>query len=562
MRGKRVPAATLAALISLAVLGAGLATPAVASDRHERASHRGDRGLSKPVYDESVVEEYRVKTRYGTIYGVVERPEVSQGRKVPVILTYTPYSVFETPLSPLSTYNVSYDTEFWVSRGYARAFFDLVGTNGSSGCYDYGGIRERKTGKAVVDFLGTRSWSTGKVGMLGVSYDGTTQWAAAVEAPKHLVTIVPQVGIGRWWDYAFSQGVRFASGSGTPYLFDYGFGFLPTTHPTDPTKSLEATRDHVRPCERFKHNERAFLPDPVYDSFWDERDYLRRIDNVRASVLIEGSWRDGNVHPINSIEMWDALPARLPSKLVMAQQGHGDANLQDSQQLRHAWFDHWLLGTETGVMKLPRVVSVVNGSQRFEESDWPPPGTHTLALRLDKGDARSGALVLEDPREPVWTDGNPFLDEQLVLSGFGGNAALLFGGSELRRDVRISGTVVLHAEVVTDIENTWLTPVLFEESPNGSRRAITTGLLNARNRFSLRESVPLVPGQRWAGDVEFQPVDWVVKEGHRIGLALMSMNEDEALYWSGLVATNELQLGGKSRLLLPVSEGAGQLRDR
>ena len=43
--------------------------------------------------------------------------------------------------------------------------------------------------------------------MIGVSYDGTTQWATAVEAPKHLTTIIPQVAIDRWYDYSFSQGV-------------------------------------------------------------------------------------------------------------------------------------------------------------------------------------------------------------------------------------------------------------------------------------------------------------------------------------------------------------------
>ena len=81
--------------------------------------------------------------------------------------------------------------------------------------------------------------------------------------------------------------------------------------------------DHINPCERVEHNTESFLPDPVYDEFWKERDYLSRIDNVKASVMIEGSWVDYNVHPRNSIYMWEALPANHPKRLVMSQQGHG-----------------------------------------------------------------------------------------------------------------------------------------------------------------------------------------------------------------------------------------------
>ena len=34
-------------------------------------------------------------------------------------------------------------------------------------------------------------WSNGKVGMVGISWNGTTPLAAAVEDPDHLATIVP-----------------------------------------------------------------------------------------------------------------------------------------------------------------------------------------------------------------------------------------------------------------------------------------------------------------------------------------------------------------------------------
>ncbi|MGH2729219.1 MAG: CocE/NonD family hydrolase [Actinomycetota bacterium] len=535
VRRALLPALTAAVLAATGVAQAGNEEP-----------YETTEGQSQPKYDESVVEEYRVQTKWGKLYGVIERPVVPEGLKVPVILTYTPYTVLDGP-TPIGFGDSTSD--YFVPRGYARAIFDLVGTNGSTGCYDYGGIRERESGAELVDALGEMEWSNGRVGMIGGSYDGTTQWAAAVETPKHLTTIVPQVAIGRWYDYTYGQGVRFASGSGTPLLFDYGFGFIPPTHggPPDP----EAPVDHIRPCERMEHNQRAFLPDPVYDKFWDERDYLKRIHKVRASVMIEGSWVDYNVHPVNSIEMWMALPQGHPKRLVMAQQGHGAANLPDSINIRHAWFDYWLLGLNTGVMDLPQVDSLANNQLRFQSEQWPPPASHTVAMPLVDHDA-DGSLTLLDAEEPVWIDDNPVLSDRDVLADEGGTADLLFVGQPMDHDVRIAGIPVLDVKVVTSAANTWVTPVIFAEDANGNRRMLARGLLNARNRFGERKSVPLKSGRPWSGSVKFQPVDYVLSEGSRLGVAVMSMNGNEALYWGGSNATNELRLNG-SRLLLPLA---------
>lgn len=549
----------IAAVLSLLATAGGVSTAAADEDEDE---YRTTEGISEPVYEDSVLEEYRVPTEHGTIYGVVLRPVVPAGHKVPVILTYSPYNVLTRPVGAAALVSTGDDVEdYFVPRGYARASFDLVGTRESAGCYDHGGVRERETAAAVVDFLGSQEWSSGKVGMIGGSYDGTTQWAAAVEAPRHLTTIVPQVAIGRWYDYAYGQGVRFSSGSGTPWLFDFGFGFAPPTGVSGGTAWAEALRDHATPCERVTHNERAFLPDPVYDEYWDERDYLQRIDAVKASVLLVGSWRDYNVHPINSYEMWRALPPRLPKKLIMGQKGHSGKQVEDSQDLYHAWFDHWLLGLPTGIMELPQSDSVVNGQERFQDAAWPPPGTTAVQLTLQQTTARRGSVGLVDAEQAKWTDDDPALDEFDVLTGRAAGSSVLFTGEPVAGAVRISGVPVLDVQLTTSAESTHLTPVLFEEGPTGLRTVITRGLLNSRNRSSLRESLPLTPGSTWRAVVEFQPVDHVLEEGHRLGVAVMSMNSREALYPDTTRATNEILLQGESRLVVPASANAPALGD-
>ena len=543
---RSIAAVTAVVLVALACLLPGVSLA-------QEPTYETTMGKSMPIYEESIQEDYRVKTRHGMIYGVVIRPVVPAGVKVPVILTYSPYNALSRTHNAES-YRDEF-TDYYVPRGYARAVFDLVGTRESGGCYDYGGVRERKTGAAVVNHLGSRPWSNGKVGMIGVSYDGTTPWAAAVEAPRHLTTIVPQVGIGRWWDYTFGQGVRFYSGYGTPFLFDFGFGSLPPTDPSDPNAFAEAAQDHIRPCERIEHNDRGFLPDPVYDEFWDERDYLARIDNVRASVMIEGSWRDYNVHPINSIEMWAALPDDHPKKLVMGQQGHGPSRLPDALNIRHAWFDYWLLGLDTGVMDLPRVDSDT-GMQplvRFQDSEWPPVGTKVIDYSLT-ANSEANAFVLQDKDRASWIDEQPLLSEGMVLDGIAGNAAITFHSPVALSDRRIAGIPELDAWVVSSGESTFLTPILFDiNESQGSARVITRGLLNSRNRYSNRTSRPLIPGEAWRAHVFFQPIDWVLLKGHRLGLAIMSMNTNEALYPDDISSANEILLDDRARLLLPLN---------
>ena len=132
--------------------------------------------------DGSVTVSYVVPTRDAQIYLEVVEP-TSHGKVVraPVILTYSPYSVLGR----------NGDAGHWNPLGYARAYADVIGTGNSGGCYDYGGNREKRTGHDVVEWIARQRWSTGKVGMLGGSYDGTTQYATAVTHPRGLATIVP-----------------------------------------------------------------------------------------------------------------------------------------------------------------------------------------------------------------------------------------------------------------------------------------------------------------------------------------------------------------------------------
>ena len=564
----------VALLVALAV------PPVAAAQEAPPPEVQTTKGVTEPVYENSVTESYTVETDHGTIYGEVIRPLTDDGADVtaPVILTYSPYNILSSPINQTGSIAADATADYFVPRGYARAKFDVVGTRESSGCYDYGGIGERETGAAVVDFLGTQPWSNGKVGMIGGSYDGTTAIATAIEAPEHLTTIIPQVAIDRWYDYAYGGGVRYFlnnekpsdEGFDTPFAFDFGFGFLPPADVTNPELFADAVGTRINPCERIQHTQRGYEFDPVYDEFWVERDYRRLADKVKASVFVEGGWLDHNVKHWDSTRFFLALPEDHPKKLVMGQWTHTSNKFADAQDVRHAWFDYWLMGLDTGVMDLPQVDTQLNTqagtSDREQESAWPPPGTAEVALDLvTEAPGQIGELAIS-AGSPSWTDENgaPVTEEEMFSGPAPGTERFVRLTSEpLSSDVRISGSPLVDLLVSSSAEHTQFTPVLYSEAPDGTIDVITRGFLNVRNRNGLDVSEPAPVDEPYRAPVDMWDTDYLVPEGHRLGLVVASDNADWALDDDDPTGVNTMILADEepagSVLRVPVSEGQAAL---
>ena len=98
--------------------------------------------------------------------------EVLEECKVPVIAEIGPYYDDGdvdalTPADRLGRFLI----ENYVQHGYGVAQVSVFGTGQSNHCMDLMGHDEQAGIKAAVDWLGTQSWSNGKVGAIGKSYD-------------------------------------------------------------------------------------------------------------------------------------------------------------------------------------------------------------------------------------------------------------------------------------------------------------------------------------------------------------------------------------------------------
>jgi X-Pro dipeptidyl-peptidase len=564
------------------LLGGGLFGPSAVPGAVGRAAaddHETTAGETEPAYDRLPPEEVYVETEYESadgatetpaIYGEVIRPDVPAGRDVPVILTYSPYNYIGDDGGSIADDRVA---DYYVPRGYARAVFDVVGTRNSGGCFDNGGVRERKTAAQVVEALGAMEWSNGKVGMVGISWNGTTPLAAALEDPDHLATIVPQAGLSRWYNYFYDGGIRyFLDGSNYfslfqvagPAAYDTGLAMPPPNNVDDPDRWAAAMEDRYRPCDTVKRQHESYQPNPVYNDYWRRRDYERRADEVTASVFLEVGWRDGNVVPWNSTRFFQALPDDHPKKLSAGMWGHGSSEFADADDVRHAWFDYWLYDIDTGVMDLPRVDSGLNTGRRTQQSDWPPRTTarHRLGLVRSRPAAAGAldALALAEPGEPVYVESDPPLTEPEMFAGENRGNHLTFRSAPLDRDVRISGRPRLDVHARSATDSTHYTPVMYDRGPDGAVDIITRGFLNARNRNGLDCSEPVPTDEPYHVPVDLWDVDWVVQSGHRLGVVVASENAEWAVNDHGNPNRNRILLSDdpcepSSRLVVPVSEG-------
>ena len=143
--------------------------------------------------------------------------------KYPVIMTYGPYGKYlhfedlyetcwtrmveEHPDVPAGSTNKYQnwevvDPEKWVPDGYAVVRVDSRGAGRSPGVIDIWSAREAQDFYQCIEWAAVQPWSTGKIGLNGISYYGMNQWQVGELQPPHLTAMCVWEGrpiiTGKW----------------------------------------------------------------------------------------------------------------------------------------------------------------------------------------------------------------------------------------------------------------------------------------------------------------------------------------------------------------------------
>jgi X-Pro dipeptidyl-peptidase len=249
----------------------------------------------------------------------------------------------------------------WVPRGFAVVHSDAPGTGLSQGCPTIGGDPEQLAPKAVIDWLNGRArgfrtidgaedeevlatWSTGKVGMTGTSYNGTIPLAAAVTGVRGLEAIIPIAPNTSYYHYYRSNGLVRHPGGWLGEDIDFLYDFVNSGDPArrEQCNALYRDGEFARGRDRESGD---------YNEFWRSRDLLPKVRNIRAAVLMAHAFNDWNVVPEHSVRIYDALKGRVPRQAYFHQGGHGGA---PPLEMMNRWFTRYLYGVENGVERMPK----------------------------------------------------------------------------------------------------------------------------------------------------------------------------------------------------------------
>jgi predicted acyl esterase len=270
----------------------------------------------------------------------------------------------------------------------------------------------------LIEWAATQPWSTGKVGLSGVSYLAMSQWSVAALNPPHLSAIMPWEGVSDMYrEMAFHGGIRET-------------GFVPAFY-----------RQHV-----WANRNRAFPPaenlldqiqsHPLDDEYWaTKRPDLSRID---VPALICATWSDQGLHTRGSLEGFARISSQHKWLYTHGRRKWETFYSPEAQAVQQQFFDHFLKDLDTGILEVPPVRLEVRRAYYSQtvrsEPEWPL--AHTVAHRLYLN-ARDGSLG--DAPAPE--------EASVTYDSRGGGATFTF---RFDRDTELTGGMRLHLWIAAE----------------------------------------------------------------------------------------------------------------
>jgi len=427
------------------------------------------------------------------------------------------------------------DPEKWVPDGYVCVRVDSRGCGRSPGYVDHFSPRETDDFVACIEWAGQQTWSSGKVGLSGVSYFGINQWQVASRQPKYLSAMCIWEGAADWyrdmthhggilstfWDNWYDMQVK---------TVQYGLGERgPKSSATGALVCGDVTLTDAELAANRCQFGQDILTHPEDDAYHRERS--AQWDKITVPFLSAGNWGGQGLHLRGNSESF----MRAASKhkwLEMHGLEHWTHFYTDyGIQIQKRFFAHFLKGEANGWDQEPPVRLQVRHPKRFEErtdSNWPLPQTQWTQMYLS---AHDQSLSEQAPT----TNGR--LSFQAMGDG------LSFVSAPLSHDMELTGPLAAQLKVSSSTTDAdvflvlrVLTPDLREVTFAGAidpHTPVAQGWLRASHRaldaeltrpyrpyHTHTQPQPLTPGQAVTLDVELWPTSIVIPAGHRLALSV------------------------------------------
>jgi predicted acyl esterase len=487
-----------------------------------------------------------------------------------------PENLEEKP-NPLMNWE-TINPEWWVTKGYIAIRIDARGTGKSPGQGEPFSYQESLDFYDAIQWAAAQGWSSGAVGLSGISYFAINQWFVANHQPPALKAIIPWEGFADLYrDALFHGGIlnQFMTNWFVTHLSHHLIG------------------------RAYRHNPDTFQTNTLWKWLRNNLDNgtfkgeQAQWDRITMPMLTAGNWSGMGLHLRGNTEAF--MRAATPHKKLRIHTGTHvhPFYTEDGRRDQLRFFDYWLKGIDNGVMEEPPVkLAIRRGNGEFtwrHEREWPLARTQWTRFYFDLADGR---LVYANPATTATrtyfasglskggssSASSTFLASGAMASGMG----ISLETPPLAEDMEVTGPVAAQLYVSSTTEDMDLFLTLRNIDPDGNdvweigQQGQQVPVAKGWLRVSQREldpalSLPYRPyhthrrrqyleaDQVVQVQVEIWPTSMVFKKGHRIRLDVQPRDGVGSVHYTHYHAdynsgSNTIYAGGEreSFLLLPV----------
>jgi putative CocE/NonD family hydrolase len=530
------------------------------------------------------------------LFTIVYTPK-NKSEEYPILLMRTPYNV--SLFSGNETGRIFVPSKSFIQEGYIFVFQDVRGKFMSEG--EFVNMRPYNPNKITdndidesSDTYDTIEWlinnienHNSKVGLWGNSYPGFFTIMGSIDAHPNLVAVSPQAPIADWFigdDFhhngAFSllMAFNFFKTFGIPRV-------VPTTkwpesinYPSPDAYTFFLNLGPLKNVNRNYFEKQipfwdSLMKHGTYNYFWQSRNVLPHLNNIRPAVLTVGGWYDsedlyGPLNIYKSIETNDSL---LKNTIVMGPWTHGHwiedkgdslndfyfgSNTADyfRQNILEPFFRYHLKGEANPNLKSAYMFDTGKNEWNYFDH-WPSDKTFTKEFFFDGSgtlsinstpDHSEYTEFLSDPYNPVpytdmFIDSRRFYRRQYMIEDqrftFTRPDVISFQTEPLEENITIAGPITADLFVsTTGTDADWVVKLIdvypyYSDNPDpnpaeiemgGYQRLVRYEIMRGKFRNSIEYPEPFIPDRITNVKFNLNDAYHTFKKGHRIMVQIQS----------------------------------------
>ena len=432
------------------------------------------------------------------------------------------------------------DQNFYVRRGYVKVNVNARGTGRSGGFFNMFHPPAAQDTFEVIEWLAGQPWCDGNVGMLGVSWFAMlAQQVVHLRPPQLKAIFAPFAAGDQYRDVIYHGGIlnheftegwikivdkpKFPPGCWTQFaLGEDVFKEKLEEALNDPDLMAvphiaQTLKTGLGPIDNYLN----YLDGP----FWKAQ--MMNYSNTEVPAYLGACWGIQGLHLPGAPRSWENWAG--PKKLSLGPPIYLDRPLYQYAYESLRWFDHWIKGVDTGIMDEDPVSLFVVGTGEWRTGrEWPLPETKFTPFYLHEG-----GLLSEHEFWP--NEGFSTFEDSYFSRG-----CLTFMTPPMVETTEVVGPMVLNLYGSSTADEVLWFATILDIDEDGNEKLLTRGWLRGSQRrtdpelskpwlpyHSHDKREPLTPGEIYEFNIEVRPYGIEFKPGHRIGLRIKCVDDEE-----------------------------------